>query len=1044
MTDRNPFPGPQPYSAGDRGRFFGRDATALDLVDEVLSHRVLTVFGPSGAGKSSLLQAAVLPTLTDDEGVRCVTVDSWPPGIVARSGPVSRLTEALSRTLDLGPVREDDLAAAVELAFLVSDRPLLILLDQIEQLLVPHEPEVLESLVLRLAELEAWRGGSLHVLITLREDYLGRWAALLARRPRLIRHSFRVKRLTAPEITEAVIRTAAAADPPQAWRPVDLAPYIAEMELPGEWRADGAEVETAYVQIVCRQLFGAGGPDRVGSGAAAILEHYLGDTLADLGDLQEPARNLLATRFVHGESGRRIQVSREEVQAEVGSPDATERILGTLEQARILRARQHQGQQLFELGHDWLAKPVREEVARQRALQEQRERRRRRLLVGLAIAGTAALALAFGALFVRAQLALAEAERQTALAQAAEEDAARERDRAVSEREAADAARREADSARQNAETAQQLTLEAKALEAEAKQEALDALGVADEARVAAEAARVAAEESERLQAQRAREARDGQRMLAVRELLDQPHRAAPFLVDIAPESGVSGWRGAAWHLLQHPLAQPLGDVGAPAAPVHLVAIGDGLRVALDGGGLAPVGGGDPWPSGPVEALAADGPTVAAVVVGADGVRRLELRARDGGGVTARVDLGTQAITAAAWLPGEGGLVLVGMDGTIHQVARDGRPLATAHHDAALSAVAPHPAGGRFATTATDGSVQLRDAQGRVVAKTKLPRSALAVAWLGDTLVAAGADGALHRWTPGGALASSPVLHDRYVVQLLARPGHPDQLLSRDQGGAVQLVRFDASGSRSTQPPGLATGIDAAAWSADGRWLATVGRQGRADLWEIDDAGLPLRRFPLLAHGLSTRVRAAAFSPGARTLTTLDDGGRAIRWPGRADGVAALVRSPGGTTVDALAFSPDGAALWAQTDAGWDRLWGTAGERGAPAATTTAASTDGRTQATLQGDGIVRVLVDEVDELLLTEAPAPGRVVAVAPAGDRVAVAATDGSVRLWTLSSDPALFEALEALPVGCPTVRDRVRFFGERPDEATLLVQACRDGGP
>jgi ABC-type transporter Mla maintaining outer membrane lipid asymmetry ATPase subunit MlaF len=60
---KNPFPGPQPYRAVDRHRFFGRDEVAWTLADSILAQRCVTVFGPSGAGKSSLMQAAVIPSL---------------------------------------------------------------------------------------------------------------------------------------------------------------------------------------------------------------------------------------------------------------------------------------------------------------------------------------------------------------------------------------------------------------------------------------------------------------------------------------------------------------------------------------------------------------------------------------------------------------------------------------------------------------------------------------------------------------------------------------------------------------------------------------------------------------------------------------------------------------------------------------------------------------------------------------------------------------------------------------------------------------------
>ncbi|MFT7519926.1 MAG: WD40 repeat protein [Kiritimatiellia bacterium] len=1043
----NPFPGPQPYGPGDSGRFFGREDIALELVDEILSHRVLTVYGPSGAGKSSLLQAAVLPRLIEEEGIRCVTVDAWPQEIVSRSGPVARLTEALGRTLQLGDVREDDLDAAIELAFLVSERPLLLLLDQIEQLLVPHPPEVLESLVVRLAELERWRGGSLHVLITMREDYLGRWSSLLARRPRLIRHSFRVRRMTAPEVTDAVMQTAASAQAPQIWTEAHLAPYIAQMELPGEWRADGVEVETAYVQIVSRQLFAAGGPSQVDSGAAQILEGYLRDSLEALGDLQETARVLLATRFVHGESGRRVQVSREEVRLEVGSEADTDRILSTLENARILRARQHQGIQLFELGHDWLAQPVREEVARQRAFVAAQSRRRRRFLVGGMVLGSALLVVAFAGLALRAQLALAEAEHQAEFARRAEERAGDERDRAVAEREAADRARHEADLARHSAEEAREQSARSRALEELAKQGALEALGQVDQARKELVVALATAETSEGLQRQRAREARDGQRMLAARELAATPYRAAPFLVAIRPESQVSGWRGAAWRLLQHPLAEPVLLSERPNSPPRVASNAQGVWFAAAAGGvvrLAERGRSSPksLDRRPVEAIDGDGDSVAVVVVGPGGLRTLEVRGPSGE-VSRSLDLGTRPVTDLRWIGRSGPVVAVDMAGTTHVLSLSGELPSSIQHGAPLSVVAPADGDVGFITAGTDGTIRRHAHDGAVLVESRVDRSVLAVVFVDGRVIAGGVDGMLYRWKPGaGPPQATRRMHDHFVVDLQARPGYPNQLLSRDLGGVAQLVSFSEDGVEAHTPIGMAHGVRAAAWSDDGRLLVTGGEQGTVTLWHIDDAGRPVWKVDMLAHKLDAQVVDVRVI--GDKVVSLDDRGEAYQWSTRAVNRSRVVRAPGSSLVDALSFSPDGGdSLWASQGGSWQAIDGTAArtdrvQRGGHASTP-----DGRTRAELLDGGRVSVLVDGVHQIVLVDSPAKGRVLALSNDGRRVAMASEDGSIRVWTLLDEAELGDALQRLTRRCALARDRVRFMGDLPAEAVVLERECLERG-
>ena len=68
--------------------------------------------------------------------------------------------------------------------------------------------DVLKDFVEGLARLEAMRDVNLHIVMSLREDYLGRWTDLLRRHPRLIRHTWRLPRLSVGEMSAAVLQGA--------------------------------------------------------------------------------------------------------------------------------------------------------------------------------------------------------------------------------------------------------------------------------------------------------------------------------------------------------------------------------------------------------------------------------------------------------------------------------------------------------------------------------------------------------------------------------------------------------------------------------------------------------------------------------------------------------------------------------------------------------------------------------------------------------------------------------------------------------------------
>ena len=138
LEDPNPFRGPQPYRFGDQHRFIGRDEAVRKLLHRIRAHPCVTLYGPSGAGKSSLMQAGVLPRLVTSHGFRPVRVDGWPAG----ERPLQRLVGYLFAELGLGAIPADlplpeSLKLGVELARPRSEQPILIYLDQLEQLFLP-------------------------------------------------------------------------------------------------------------------------------------------------------------------------------------------------------------------------------------------------------------------------------------------------------------------------------------------------------------------------------------------------------------------------------------------------------------------------------------------------------------------------------------------------------------------------------------------------------------------------------------------------------------------------------------------------------------------------------------------------------------------------------------------------------------------------------------------------------------------------------------------------------------------------------------------
>src|SRR5262249_55700745 len=137
-----------------------------------------------------------------------------------------------------------------------SPRLLVIYLDQIEQLLYGSrsvaDADAFFECVHGLVELSL---RNVRVVLSLREDYLGRFRDRLRDLVRLLSHSFRVGPLTVGELCDAVCQAAATGDPPQAWDRQEMLALMLQVRVPGQAESEEAEGQAAYAQIVCRALF---------------------------------------------------------------------------------------------------------------------------------------------------------------------------------------------------------------------------------------------------------------------------------------------------------------------------------------------------------------------------------------------------------------------------------------------------------------------------------------------------------------------------------------------------------------------------------------------------------------------------------------------------------------------------------------------------------------------------------------------------------------------------------------------------------------------
>ncbi|MFE2059619.1 AAA family ATPase [Streptomyces sp. NPDC059446] len=147
-----PFPGLEPFTEDDAAVFFGRDREIAGLVSRLhpavpgRAQRFVTVVGPSGSGKSSLVRAGLLPALGRRRG-------RWTVGAAFSPGP------------------DPAGALARHLARLGAERPALVVVDQMEELLTLAGSEEREAFLTAVREVLS-HDPRVWFVATLRSDFL--------------------------------------------------------------------------------------------------------------------------------------------------------------------------------------------------------------------------------------------------------------------------------------------------------------------------------------------------------------------------------------------------------------------------------------------------------------------------------------------------------------------------------------------------------------------------------------------------------------------------------------------------------------------------------------------------------------------------------------------------------------------------------------------------------------------------------------------------------------------------------------------------------
>jgi tetratricopeptide (TPR) repeat protein len=400
------YPGARPFAddPNDQRLFYGRDEEINMLFHRVCAARLLVLFGKSGLGKTSLLQAGVYPKLRERHMLPIpvrLNIQEAPLAIIKASIEEANQNLGIDYTPGVGNTLWEFFKTAMfwRGEFLLT--PVLVF-DQFEEIFTLKNTEERAALARELGDL--FRGTpppnvrqklqssvntekktatasnpqvdqppNIHVILSLREDFLGALQELAADIPGIFDDRVRLSPLSNSQAEQAICEpTSLKQDavknrfttPPFSYTDEALAEILAYL------RGKSDVIEPFQLQLVCRDIEEQvaqqhakgkpitlitakelGGKKRLDK----IVQNFYQQTLAKLPWRDSRYARRLCEEGLLNAEGFRLPLQENEIQK---TYKLSKPALATLVESRLLRKEPRLESYFYELSHDSLTKPI--------------------------------------------------------------------------------------------------------------------------------------------------------------------------------------------------------------------------------------------------------------------------------------------------------------------------------------------------------------------------------------------------------------------------------------------------------------------------------------------------------------------------------------------------------------------------------------------------------------------------------------------------------------------------------------------------------------